>query len=942
MTTAAAPAPPAMTKAPAAAGPGGFTHRQILAILSGLMLGMFLAALDQNIVSTSIRTIADDLHGLNLQAWATTAYLITATISTPLYGKLSDLYGRKPFFLAAISIFVVGSILCTISTSMYELAAFRALQGLGAGGLMSLALTIIGDIVPPRERARYQGYFLAVFGTSSVLGPVLGGLLAGTDTIIGITGWRWVFLVNVPIGIVALFVVWRVLNIPHSRREHRIDFPGAVALAVTLVPVLIVAEQGREWGWGSGSSILCYVIGVVGLIGFIVAERVYKDDALLPLRLFQNQTFSLTSIIAIITGIGLFGGIALVPQYLQIVTGSTPTRAGLEMLPLIGGLMISSIISGQLTSRTGRYKIFPVIGLGLMTVGLLLFHFLLHFDTPYWEIAIVMAVFGLGVGQCMQTLVLAVQNAVPAKDMGVATASATFFRQMGGTLGVAVFLSILFSTVGDKIGEAFAAILPTASFQAAAADPTVLANPANAVALNPASGAASVVQDSSVLQRMDARLAEPFLVGFSNAMDTVFLVAGCVVAVGFVLIFFLREIPLRTTSGIQAREEEGRPTPPADTVVDSAGATEGWGPTPAPLDVPTSSTPVRADADAPVGSRAPSPSPSPTPSPTPRSTGGRHEGPSFGDASAVPHDGRTADGRDGVVGRVLAGGRGAAGVVVTLHDLEGAVLARARTSDDGAYRLAAPASIGTATSVLIVSSSEHRPYARLVRVDGDQPLADVTLAPAEDLTGLVREAGVGGAAVPDASVTITDALGAVAAVRRTDAEGRFAVSGLAPGDHTVVVFAGGEPTATTITVPDDGSGAGHHEITVEAVLATVAGTLRSTSGAPVPESLVVLVGTDGAVRASTVTDADGRFRVDGVAPGRCMLTASGFAPVSREVVVSGADPEPVAIVVEPPRPLVAGTPSADAAGGARDGVVDDAPTGPVADRETLRQAVAGS
>ena len=557
-TTAAPAAPPA---AATAASSTGFTHRQILAILSGLMLGMFLAALDQNIVATSIRTIADDLQGLNLQAWATTAYLLTATISTPLYGKLSDLYGRKPFFLSAIGIFVVGSVLCTIATSMYELAAYRAIQGLGAGGLMSLALTIIGDIVPPRERARYQGFFLAVFGTSSVLGPVIGGFLAGQTTIFGITGWRWVFLVNVPIGIIAFLVVFRVLNLPHTRRDHRIDFPGAIALAVTLVPVLVVAEQGREWGWSSTSAIVCYVVAAVGLVSFLLAERAYGDDAVLPLRLFQNSVFSLTSIIAIITGIGLFGGIALVPQYLQIVTGSSPTQAGLEMLPLVGGLMVSSILSGQLTSRTGRYKIFPVIGLGLMTVGLVLFHLRLHADTPYGEVAVLMAIFGLGVGLCMQTLVLAVQNAVPAKDMGVATASATFFRQMGGTLGVAVFLSILFSTVGDNIRTAFAAAVGTPAFQAAATDPVVAANPANAVALDPVTGAAQVVQDSSVLQRMDPRLAEPFLVGFADSMDLVFLVAACVVAIGFVLIWFMRELPLRTVSGIQARDAEQAATP---------------------------------------------------------------------------------------------------------------------------------------------------------------------------------------------------------------------------------------------------------------------------------------------------------------------------------------------------------------------------------------------
>src|SRR5438477_3130217 len=251
----------------APAGGAQLSHRQILEVLSGLMLGMFLAALDQTIVASAIRTIGDDLHGLSIQAWVTTAYLITATISTPLYGKLSDIYGRKPFFLTAITIFVLGSAACAFAQSMYQLAAFRAVQGLGAGGLFSLALAIIGDIVPPRERAKYQGYFLAVFGTSSVLGPVLGGFFAGTSDILGIAGWRWIFYINVPIAAAALVVVSRVLHLPHERREHRVDWPGALALIVGLVPLLTIAEQGRDWGWGSGRAVLCYAIGAFGLVG---------------------------------------------------------------------------------------------------------------------------------------------------------------------------------------------------------------------------------------------------------------------------------------------------------------------------------------------------------------------------------------------------------------------------------------------------------------------------------------------------------------------------------------------------------------------------------------------------------------------------------------------------------------------------------------------------
>ncbi|OLT15173.1 hypothetical protein BJF78_16300 [Pseudonocardia sp. CNS-139] len=354
--------------APPADGP--LSHRQILTIFGGLMIGMFLAALDQTIVSTAIRTIADDLHGLSLQAWATTAYLITATISTPLYGKLSDIYGRKPFFLAAISIFVVGSAASAFATSMYQLAAFRGLQGLGAGGLFSLALTIIGDVVAPRERARYQGYFVAVFGTSSVLGPVAGGFFAGQPEILGIAGWRWVFLVNVPLGIVALAVVSRVLNIPHTRREHRIDWPGALALAVGLVPLLIVAEQGRAWGWGSPPALACYALGLVGIVAFLLAERHIGEDALLPLRFFRNGVFGWGSLAGFVVGTGMFGALALLPLYLQIVKGSSPTQAGLQTLPLVLGIMSMSVLSGQLISRTGRYKVWPVIGTSLMIAGI--------------------------------------------------------------------------------------------------------------------------------------------------------------------------------------------------------------------------------------------------------------------------------------------------------------------------------------------------------------------------------------------------------------------------------------------------------------------------------------------------------------------------------------------------------------------------------------------
>nr|WP_084729607.1 MDR family MFS transporter [Streptacidiphilus neutrinimicus] len=529
---------------PDAAAQAGLSHRQILTILSGLMMGMFLASLDQTIVSTAIRTIADDLHGLSQQAWTTTAYLITSTIATPLYGKLSDIYGRKPFFLAAISIFVVGSVACTFSTSMIELAAFRAFQGVGAGGLMSLALAIIGDIVPPRERARYQGYILSVFATSSVLGPLVGGFLAGQATILGIAGWRWVFLVNVPIGIVALVVVAKVLNVPHTRREQRIDWWGAVTIAVGVVPLLLVAEQGQSWGWTSARSMSCYAVGVVGIVVWLLVERRMGDAALIPMRLFSNKVFSQTSVLSVLIGMAMFGGMMMIPQYLQIVKGASPTKSGLMMLPLMLGMMVTSIVVGRLIARTGHYKIYPVVGTAVMVDSMLLFHFRVEWNTPLPETMGYMAVFGVGLGLTMQTLTLAVQNAVPPQDMGVATASATFFRQLGATAGTAIFLSVLFSTVKDNVAKAFTSVQHTQAFQQAYAQ--------NPHALSGANSS-SVLSDSSFIQKLPDALAAPFKIGFADSMHLVFLIASGVAVVAFLLAVVITEVPLRKVSGIQAR-----------------------------------------------------------------------------------------------------------------------------------------------------------------------------------------------------------------------------------------------------------------------------------------------------------------------------------------------------------------------------------------------------
>lgn len=535
------------------------THRQIMFVLYGLMAGMFLSALDQTVVNTSIRTIADDLDGLSQQAWVTTAYLIVSTIATPIYGKLSDIFGRRPLFIFAISVFLVGSVASGFAESITQLAVFRAIQGLGAGGLMALPLAILGDMLAPRERAKYQGYFLAVFGISSIVGPLIGGVFAGASEILFITGWRWVFLINIPIGIVALFIVLRFLHLPKqsAHRSVRIDWWGAASIIVAVGTLLLVAEKGREWGWASTESIVCFVIGGLGILAFILIERAMGDDALIPLKLFRSPTFSMTTVLGVLVGFGMFGAMSTIPLYLQLVKGATPTESGFELLPMILGLMISSIVSGQVISRTGKYRIFPTLGTGFMAIGFFELTFLTA-DKPIWFVMIGMLLVGLGLGQLMQTLTIASQNSASPRDIGVATSASTFFRQIGGTLGVAVLFSLLFSRIPDTIAAAFADKGVQAGIKTAMSDPAVLADPGNkgilelfANAQNGGNIGNALDGDTSFLNSADPRLSQPFLQGFSEATVTVFWLSLAVVTLAFVLSLFLKVSPLRDKSAAQ-------------------------------------------------------------------------------------------------------------------------------------------------------------------------------------------------------------------------------------------------------------------------------------------------------------------------------------------------------------------------------------------------------
>ena len=551
-----------MSKTTSAPGAGEtLTQRQIVTVMVGLMLGMFLASLDQTIVSTSIYTIANDLDGLSLQAWATTAYLITSTVSTPLYGKLSDIFGRRPLYLSAIAIFLVGSLYAGSVNSMTELALARGVQGLGAGGLLALALTIIGDIVSLKDRAKYQGYFMSVFGISSVLGPVVGGAFAGSTNILGFDGWRWVFFINLPIGLAALAVVFLFLHLPAKHVKQKIDYWGAAAITLAIVPLLLVAEQGRSWGWTSLNSFLCYALGVAGIIWFLLAEKRAGDYALIPLRLFRNATFGLSSLLNFIIGIGMFGAIAMLPLYLQLVKGLTPTEAGLMMITFTLGILTGSITAGRTISASGTYRIFPIMGTGILTAAALVMGLSLHVDTGLWVPGVIAVFFGAGLGFCMQPLTLAMQTSVPPQDMGVGTSSAAFFRSMGGAVGTAVFISLLFSLAASRIADSMKAAMADPAYLAVLQDPSVSADPANAKLYELFRDGASneSLNDTSWLHTANSALTRPITEGFAYSIDVVMFTAAALTGIAFLISFALPNKKLTDHQGAARQSDAMEP-----------------------------------------------------------------------------------------------------------------------------------------------------------------------------------------------------------------------------------------------------------------------------------------------------------------------------------------------------------------------------------------------
>jgi EmrB/QacA subfamily drug resistance transporter len=775
----------------------GAPKNKVGLIFTALMLAVFLAALDQTIVATALPTIVGDLHGVNHMTWVTTAYLLTSTIGLPIYGKLGDLFGRKGLFIFAIAIFLIGSALSGVSQNMNELIGFRALQGIGAGGLMIGAQAIIGDVVSPRERGKYMGLIGAMFGVATVAGPLTGGWL--TDDV----NWRWVFYVNVPIGIIALGVVITALHVKKDRTKHKLDYLGMLLLAgASVCAVLFSVWGGTTYKWTSPVTIGVGAGFIVLAVLFLLAEH-HAAEPLIPLRLFRNRSFNLASLIGAFVGVALFGAVSYLGFFLQMVDHVSATVSGLLMLPFVGGMLISSIGSGRIVSATGRYKIFPIFGTAIGSVGLGLLSRMSVTSTRV-ENGIYMFVIGFGIGLVMQLLVLIVQNGAPVRDLGSATAATNYFRQIGGTVGSGIVGALFASRLAHKIPT----LLP----------PGHAAQLPNVQALTP-----------KELSTLPPAIEHALVTAYAYALPPIFLWLVPLMAVGFVLSFFVKEIKLRTTVGESAPASAQAPAAPAAPDAAAAAAANGQ--------------------------------------PVP---------------DALAHE-ATPDGPP-VFGRVRRADGGAlAGATVTLIAATGRQAGRAFTGPDGGFRVGV-AEPGAYT--LIAMASGHQPHASAVRAGSQPTEVDVLLTGASRLTGTVV-AAPDATPLPDVTLTLADGRGEVVATATTGEKGQYSIDNLVAGAYTLAVSAQSwRPAALAVQIADG------DETVADVQLrsgARVEGAARTGAGGSVPDARVTLLDSGGNVSAIATTGPDGAYTFENIGEGEYTVIAAGYPPAASRLRVEAGE-----------------------------------------------------